>query len=144
MSYAASIQSTSGSIATYARKMAQSGRPDMEIVLDNHSEGKIYTTFDSISGKANITAPHNARFDEIRITLEGATKTYVENMSPTSTSSRTTAMHNFLRLVMPVREADYPQPRIAEAGRTYTFPFNVCRTLPGSKTNPTFQSTNFF
>jgi len=123
MSYAASIQSTAGTVATYAKKMAH-GQPDMEIFLDNHVEGKIYTTFDAICGRVNITAPHNARFDEIRITLEGSTKAFVENFSPASTRSRTTATHNFLKLVMPIRESDYPQPRIAEAGRTYTFSFN--------------------
>jgi len=129
MSYAASIQSTTGTMAEYARKLGHSARPDMEIILeDSHSDQKIYTTFDAISGRVNITAPHNARFDEIRITLEGQTKTYVENLSPHSTKSKTTAVHNFLKLVMPVRESDYPQPRIAEAGRTYTFPFNVSLT----------------
>jgi len=104
--------------------MAQHSQPDLEIVLENHIDGKVYTTFDAISGQVNITAPHNARFDEIKITLEGATKTYIENLSPASTRSRTTATHNFLKLVMPIRDTDYPQPRIAEAGRTYTFPFN--------------------
>jgi len=133
MSYASSIQSTTGTMAEYARKLGHSAKPDMEIILeDSHSDQKIYTTFDAVSGKVNITAPHNARFDEIRITLEGQTKTYVENLSPHSTRSKTTAVHNFLKLVMPVRESDYPQPRIAEAGRTYTFPFNVgltCRSF---------------
>ena len=122
--YAASIQSTTGTIATYAKKMAHQGRPALEITLDNHNERKIYTTFDALSGKVEITAPHNARFDEIQITLEGSVKTFVENLSPHSARSKTTALHNFLKLVMPIRESDYPQPRIAEAGRTYTFPFN--------------------
>lgn len=96
----------------------------MEITLDDYTPGKVYTTFDALSGKVDITAPHNARFDEIQITLEGTVKTYVENLSPTTTKSKTTALHKFLKLVMPIQEADYPQPRIAEAGRTYTFPFN--------------------
>ncbi|KUJ24395.1 uncharacterized protein LY89DRAFT_679552 [Mollisia scopiformis] len=122
--YAASIQSTTGTLAGYARKMTQNGRPDMEIILEDHNEGKTYTTFDPLSGRVEITAPHEARFDEIRITLEGTVKTFVENLSPHSTKARTTATHNFLRLSMPIRESDYPQPRIAEAGRTYTFPFN--------------------
>jgi hypothetical protein len=122
--YAASIQSTTSTLATYARKITQNGRPDMEIILDDHREGKIYTTLDALSGKVEITASHNARFDEIQITLEGSVKTYVENLSPHTTRARTTAAHNFLKLTMPIRDADYPQPRIAEAGRKYTFPFN--------------------
>ena len=117
-------QSTTGTLATYARKMSHSGRPDMKIILDNHDEGKIYTTFDALSGRVEITTSQNARFDEIQITLEGTTKTYVENLSPHTTRARTTAMHNFLKLTMPIRDADYPQPRIAEAGQTYKFPFN--------------------
>src|SRR6187402_2492173 len=122
--YAASIQSTTGTIASYARKMTQNGRPDIEISLNDHTEQRVYTTFDALSGKVNITAAHEARFDEIQITLEGSVKTYVENMSPHTTRSRTSARHRFLKLVMPIRDSDYPQPRIAEAGRAYTFPFN--------------------
>jgi hypothetical protein len=125
MDAASVAMSTTGTLATYARKMAyNSGRPDMKILLDNHDDGKIYTTFDALSGRVEITAPHNARFDEIQITLEGSVKTFVENLSPHTTRARTTALHNFLKLTMPIRDTDYPQPRIAEAGQTYKFPFN--------------------
>lgn len=125
MQAAPSIISTAGTLATYARKLAQaSGRPDMEIILDNHAEGKIYTTFDPLSGKVEITAPHNVRFDEIQITLEGSVKTWVENLSPHTTRSKVSAYHNFLKMTMPIEESRYPQPRIAEVGRTYIFPFN--------------------
>ena len=96
----------------------------MDIILENHEDGKRYTTFDPVTGKVEITAPQDARFDEIRITLEGSIRTFVENLSPHSTKARTTATHNFLKLSMPIRDSEYPQPRIAEAGRTYTFPFN--------------------
>ena len=126
MSTAASIHSTTGgTVATYAKKIAQKGKPDVEIILDDHIVEKAYTTFDSISGRVDFTAPHNARFDEIKITFEGTTRTYVDNVNPHSSKSMTVAKHNFLKLVMPMKETDYPQPRIAEAGRTYTFPFNV-------------------
>ncbi|KAK0115549.1 hypothetical protein ONS95_000174 [Cadophora gregata] len=121
---AASIYSTTGTVASVFQRMAQNGRPDVDIVLDNHKEGKTYTTFDAISGKVNITAPQEARFDEIHITFEGTARTAIENLSPHTTKSRTTARHNFLKLTMPIRESDYPQPRVAEAGRTYIFPFN--------------------
>ncbi|KAL2063375.1 hypothetical protein VTL71DRAFT_5180 [Oculimacula yallundae] len=121
---APSIHSTTGTIASAYKKFAQNGRPDMDIVLENHDDGKVYTTFDALSGNVNITAPHEARFDEIQITFEGVVKTAIDHMSPHAARSRTTAKHNFLKLVMPIKESDYPQPRIAEAGRTYTFPFN--------------------
>ncbi|KAI9648237.1 hypothetical protein NHQ30_002869 [Ciborinia camelliae] len=116
--------SSSGTIASYAKKINSTKRPDVEIHIDDYHDGKIYTTFDALSGKASITAPHDAQFDEIQITLEGVTRTYVENISQSSPTSRTTAVHRFLKLVMPIPEAAYPQRRIAEAGKTYTFPFN--------------------
>lgn len=122
--YSHSVHSTAGTIATYAKKMGLQGRPDLLISLDEDVEGKVHTTFDALSGKVEITAPHSARFDEIQITLEGIVKTYVENLSATASSSRTNAIHRFLKLSMPIPESEYPQPRIAEAGRTYTFPFN--------------------
>lgn len=121
---ASSVHTATGTIAGYARRVTQHSRPDIEIILDNHSDGKVYTTFDALDGRVEITAPHSARFDEIQITLEGSVKTFVENLSPHTHRARTTALHNFLKLTMPIRDTDYPQPRIAEAGRTYTFPFN--------------------
>lgn len=90
------------------------------------------------AGKVKITAPHSTRFDEIRITLEGAVETWVENLSPSTTRSRTTAVHNFLRLNMPIRESDYPQPRVIEGGNTHSFSFNFVipeQLLPRSCTH---------
>lgn len=121
---APSVHSSSGTIANYAKKMNPTKRPDVEIHIDGHHEGKTYTTFDALSGKASITAPHDAQFDEIQITLEGVTRTYVENISQSSATSKTTAVHRFLKLIMPIPETTYPQSRIAEAGKTYIFPFN--------------------
>ncbi|KAH8813124.1 hypothetical protein F5884DRAFT_787475 [Xylogone sp. PMI_703] len=121
---ASSIYSTTSVLSTYARKMAHASKPGMEIILDNHSKDKIYTNADPLSGRVQITAANNSRFDVVEITLEGSTKTFVESLSPTTGGSRTTARHNFLKLVMPIPESEYPHPRIAEAGRTYTFPFN--------------------
>ncbi|PQE33315.1 arrestin protein [Rutstroemia sp. NJR-2017a WRK4] len=119
-----SSTSTSSTIANYAKKINQIRRTGVEIVLDNHHDGKVYTTFDALSGTASISAPHDAQFDEIQITLEGVTRTYVETVSPASTTSKTRAVHKFLKLVMPIQASSYPSPRIAEAGKTYTFPFN--------------------
>ncbi|KAG9235983.1 hypothetical protein BJ875DRAFT_249152 [Amylocarpus encephaloides] len=123
-SYSASITSNAGSIAAYAKKMSQTGRTDMEITLDDHADGKTYTTFDTLTGQVLITAPHTSRFDSIQITLEGTARTYVDSLSPTAANSKTTAIHRFLKMVMPIQESEYPQPRIAEAGRTYTFPYH--------------------
>ncbi len=117
---------SSRSIATYAKRLAQYGHPEIDISLDEHNDIPItYTTADSLSGQVSITAPHTARFDEVHITLEGTTITAVEAMSPVaSTHSRIEARHPFLKLTMPIPDSEYPQPRIAEAGETYKFPFN--------------------
>lgn len=123
-SYAASVQSTAGTISSYARKMARPAHPDMEILLDHHHDGKVYTTFDALTGRVLITAPHAARFDEIQITLVGSIKSFLENVSSHSSRSRTSAKHTFLKMRMPIRESEYPQPRVAEARRTYEFAFH--------------------
>lgn len=96
----------------------------MAIIIDNHSKDKVYTNGDSLLGRVEITAPTTSRFDAIQITLEGTTKTFVESMSPTTGGCRSTARHSFLKLVMPILDSEYPHPRIAEAGTTYTFPFH--------------------
>ncbi|OAX80306.1 hypothetical protein ACJ72_05366, partial [Emergomyces africanus] len=49
--------------------------------------------------------------------------------------ARFSAFHTFLRLVQPINEQQYPQPRIIEAGQTYTFPFTFVvpeQLLPNS------------
>lgn len=43
--------------------------------------------------------------------------------SSTTMSGRTKAVHRFLKLEQPIREADLPHPRVLEAGKEYKFPF---------------------
>ena len=66
----------------------------------------------------------------------GSTRTYVEKIATTGpTTGRTRAFHNFLKLTQPIHEASLPQPCIAQAGRTYRFPFQFVvpeRLLPQS------------
>jgi hypothetical protein len=130
MSPTGSIQSTSSSLAGYVMKLAQNSHPGIEVLVDGHGPQKTYTTFDAVTGVVQITAPQNVRFDEVRITLEGRSKTFVETFSAAGSRSRSVARHCFLKLAMPLKDSDYPQPRVAEGGVTYTFPFNVsCRVL---------------
>src|SRR5271167_1814149 len=138
--YEPSFMSTN-KIANYAKKIAQHGKPVIDISLNDHNDVPFtYTTSDSLSGQASITSPHSARFDEVQITLEGITSTYVEVMTPVASQSRIKARHQFLKLVMPITESDYPQPRVAEAGQTYRFPFNFVipeHLLPSACKHPT-------
>ena len=51
-------------------------------------------------------------------------KTYVDRLTSTPTiPGRAEATHRFLKLTQPIDESLLPQPRIAAAGKTYTFPF---------------------
>lgn len=85
---------------------------------------KVYTTSDRIEGQVSIVAPADTRFDDICITFEGTSRTWMERFGGTSTTSgRTTVAQTFLRLVQPVDETTLPIPRIAVKGKTYMFPF---------------------
>ena len=56
--------------------------------------------------------------------MPGYAKTYVENVNATAAiNAQTKAHHDFLKMRQPIDESTYPQPRIAEGGRTYKFPF---------------------
>lgn len=122
--FASSASSAPSTVAGHAKKVNPKKRSDVEIHIDEHHDGKTYTTFDALSGKASITAPHDAQFDEIHITLEGVIRTCMDNLSQSRATSKTIAVHRVLKLVMPIQEAAYPKPRTVEAGKTYTFPFN--------------------
>jgi hypothetical protein len=124
MPYEASFMSTS-TLSQSLRKLAHNGKPEVDIKFDRHNVGDhTYTTSDSLSGTVSITSPATVRFDEVSITLEGVTQTFIELMSPVAHSTRQAASHRFLALIMPVPDSAYPIPRIAESGVTYTFPFN--------------------
>ncbi|KAI9817216.1 MAG: hypothetical protein M1827_001329 [Pycnora praestabilis] len=83
-----------------------------------------------------MTAPNDARFDDISITFEGFTKTFVEKLATTAAvNPRIEAFHSFLKLTQPIDESILPQPRLAEAGRTYQIPFTFVvpeRLLPSA------------
>ncbi|KAI9803561.1 MAG: hypothetical protein M1825_001904 [Sarcosagium campestre] len=117
---------TRQSVKTQMRALAQRGRPQIEISLQGQDNGSLctFTTSDKLEGEIAITAQQDARFDDIQITFEGSVKTFVEPMTTASTmASRTEASHLFLKVAQPIEESAYPQPRIAEAGKTYRFPF---------------------
>ncbi|EEQ32648.1 hypothetical protein McanMca71_007795 [Microsporum canis] len=116
----------------------------VEITLKDQPVSGIcsYTTLDTIEGEATFISDVDTRFEQISITFLGTARTLIERPgSAGPTVGRSTAFHPFLRLVQPIDESDYPQPRILEAGRRYTFPFTFVvpeRLLPQScahKTN---------
>jgi hypothetical protein len=74
MSPTGSVQSSGSSFVGFVMKMAQNSTPGVEVLINNHTPQKTYTTFDPVTGVVRVTAPQNVRFDEIRITLEGAAR----------------------------------------------------------------------
>ena len=95
-----------------------------------------YTTLDKIEGIVSITALCDFSFQEILITFQGASKTYVEAVTATThTSSRTQAVHHFLKLFQPIDPSLLPSDRVAKEGQIYEVPFTFVvpeRLLPQS------------
>ncbi|KZF24321.1 hypothetical protein L228DRAFT_237261 [Xylona heveae TC161] len=151
--YAASVAS-SRTVASHLRELAHmpSGRAAITISIKKDHHGlestqtasssapepyvHSYTSLDRIEGEVAITAPNALRFEDISITFEGTSRTYVENVSSASMlTQRTAARHNFLKLAQPIDQSSFPHPRILEPGRTYRFPFTFVipeRMLPSS------------
>ncbi|MCJ1404243.1 hypothetical protein MMC11_007468 [Xylographa trunciseda] len=118
-------------------------KPKVDITLNDQQEENLvpsYTTLDKIEGTASITAPVDINFDDIHITFQGVTRTYVEKVSSThAVFDRSKAYHSFLRLSQPIRVADYPENHVLKAGETYTYPFTFVvpeKLLPQSCTHP--------
>ena len=130
-------------MGTTFRNLGSKSKPVISIALHDgqqHALVPSYTSLDEVRGVVSITAPCDTRFDEIYITFEGATRTYVEKVaSAAPTSGRTEAFQNFLRLVQPMDDSTFPESRIARAGETYTFPFTFVvpeRLLPQTCNHP--------
>ncbi|KAI9753567.1 MAG: autophagy- protein 2 [Chaenotheca gracillima] len=83
-----------------------------------------FTTLDRLEGHVSVTSSTKTAFDEIAISFEGHSKTWIEKLAPTvATSSRSEAHHSFLSLTQPINQDQYPQPRMLMPGETYKFPF---------------------
>ncbi|KAJ9190948.1 hypothetical protein DTO164E3_9091 [Paecilomyces variotii] len=106
--------------------LTKRSRPKVGIDLVDQKDGFVasYTTGDKIEGEVTITAEHDIQFDDINITFEGLATTSVERSSSLAGSGRTSnAYQAFLKLRQPIRQTEYPHPRIFEAGCTFRFPF---------------------
>ena len=135
--------SLAGPLVTRVKDLATRSKPMIDItLLDDQKDVSIpvYTSLDEIKGEVSITATTETKFDDIYITFEGSTRTFVEKIATTSpTNARTEAFQNFLRLVQPMDDADVPEDRILQAGKTYRYPFTFVvpqNLLPQSCTHP--------
>lgn len=123
--------------------ISQKCTPVIKITLNDGQQNTFvpsYTTLDKIEGLVSITAPNDLSFEDIHLTFQGASKTYVDAITTApSSGSRTQAHHHFLRLFQPIDGATLPPDRVLEAGRTYKFPFTFVvpeHLLPQSCTHP--------
>lgn len=94
-------------------------KSDVQIHIHNHYKTKTYTSSSPLSGQVTITTQRDVPFDTIEIILFGSSKTRTEGYSAPHESQ-----HTFLKMTMPIPDAAYPVPRVLEAGRTCTIPFN--------------------
>lgn len=123
-------------------------KPVVEIRLtDGQQDAFIpsYSSLDQIQGNVMVAASVDTKVEQIFITFEGATRTYVEKAASTApTNDRLNAYHTFLRLVQPIDDAIFPDLGIFKAGETYNFPFIFAvpdRLLPSSCNHQTDNDT---
>ncbi|KAI1990899.1 hypothetical protein LOZ54_002290 [Ophidiomyces ophidiicola] len=123
---------STGTFDSFSRR----GKPTVEISLKDEQLARIstYTSLDAIQGDVILTTDSDVRFDQLCITFVGTSHTVIERPGYAGpTIGQSSAFHTFLKLQQPIDETQYPQPRILEAGRRYTFPFTFVvpeRLLP--------------
>lgn len=110
-------------------------KSEITIVLDGDADFvHSYSTYDEIKGHVDVRFDKDTAFDDLNITFEGQSSTYVEKIASTApTTGRTTGRHTFLKVQQPISEDLLPESGIFEAGVTYTIPFTFVvpdRLLP--------------
>ena len=108
---------------------------EIDIILDGEAEYvHSYSTFDEIKGLVEIKFEADIELEELQITFEGQTLTYVEKIASTApTTGRTTGRHTFLKLFQPVDTDKLPSDGLLRGGTTYSIPFTFVvpdRLLP--------------
>ncbi len=108
---------------------------ELDIVLDGYAEFvHSYSTYDEIKGYVNVKFEKDTSFDELAVTFEGQSCTYVEKIATTApTTGRTTGKHTFLKVQQPIAEHLLPPDNMFEANVTYSIPFTFVvpdRLLP--------------
>lgn len=107
-------------MSALAEAAPRGNRPRMEIKIDRHFTSKVYTSGSTVSGHVLIQSTRPVSFDDVEIFFMGIAHTRVDFVQQYATHST----RPFLKLRMPVRESDLPDPRVFEAGRTYALPFH--------------------
>ncbi|KAH7017724.1 hypothetical protein EDB80DRAFT_705795 [Ilyonectria destructans] len=98
----------------------RAGRTGLDIKIENHWTSKAYTSGSTINGHVVVNAQRDVPFDDLEIQFTGTAYTRVDFVNQYATY----ASRAFMKLRMPIRASDFPNPRVFEAGRTYTIPFH--------------------
>lgn len=110
-------------------------KDEIDIIFDENSEFlPCYATHDQIRGNVELKFDKDTGVEDLIISLEGQSTTYVEKIaSTTPTAARTTGKHTFLRMSQPISADGLPEGGVAKAGVSYTIPFTFVvpeRLLP--------------
>ncbi|MCJ1348959.1 hypothetical protein MMC31_007192, partial [Peltigera leucophlebia] len=124
------------------RLLTSTLKPVIEVALNDSQQRDFvpsYTSRDRIRGIVSVTATYDTPFDELYVTFEGTTKTFVEKVSTAfPANGRTEAFHVFLRLIQPIDVGSLPEDKLLKAGQTYSIPFTFVvpeKLLPQSCTH---------
>ncbi|OQV00078.1 Arrestin or S-antigen, domain-containing protein isoform 3 [Cladophialophora immunda] len=110
-------------------------KSEIDIVLNGEADFvHSYSTYDEIKGRVDVRFEKDTSFDDLNITFEGKSCTYVEKIATTApTTGRTTGRHTFLKVQQPIPDSLLPENGTFEAGVTYSIPFTFVvpdRLLP--------------
>ena len=115
-----------GSLAMI-KDMVVTSKPVIEVTLTDDQKDVFmpqYTSLDEIKGEVSITASSDTSFDNIYVSFEGSTRTWVEKHIATPyVNNRSEAHHIFVRLIQPLDRSAVPSPPVLEARKVYKFPF---------------------
>ncbi|RVX68210.1 hypothetical protein B0A52_08719 [Exophiala mesophila] len=118
-----------------ANVMGMRKRVEIEVVLDGHADlVHSYATYDEIRGRVDIKCEKDTPYQDLSITFEGVSNTYVEKIATSApTTGRTTGRHTFLKVQQPISAECLPEDNVFAAGVNYSVPFNFVvpdRLLP--------------
>lgn len=115
--------------------MGMRKRVEIDVVLDGHADFvHSYATYDEIRGRVDVKCDRDTSYQDVSITFEGVTNTYVEKIATSApTTGRTTGRHTFLKVQQPITSDSLPEDNVFSAGVSYSVPFNFVvpdRLLP--------------
>ncbi|KAK9449704.1 uncharacterized protein V1518DRAFT_414419 [Limtongia smithiae] len=114
--------SSSSAAASVLRKLsARFSGAQVAIIVDSKKE--YYAPGDSLSGVVAVTvsdkATEHIKFDEVMVAFEGTQRTWTERGG-----NRVYVDLQFLKMICPVSDFEYPADSVLVPGRTYTFNFS--------------------